>query len=145
MTRLPSPAASRPRPSRQSSPSCAAFSADPRLLDVARGLRSPAASASALAALGQGKDALGLDAQEKARLRRQALDWLKAELAALTKLLEGRVPQTRALVQARLKQWQRDPAFAPFRDATALTPLPEEERRDWQQLWADVAARLTQK
>jgi hypothetical protein len=45
--------------------------------------RYNAACAAALAACGQGKDSAKRDAQERARLRRQALDWLREGLEAL--------------------------------------------------------------
>ena len=45
-----------------------------------------AARAAALAAAGQGQDEPPLDEAAKAKLRRQALDWLKAELTAWSKL-----------------------------------------------------------
>src|SRR5262249_48739706 len=52
-------------------------------------LRYNAACAAALVAAGQGEDAVKLDAQERARLRQQALTWLRDVLKIHSKQLEG--------------------------------------------------------
>jgi len=49
---------------------------------------TPAARAAALAAARKGEDAAKLDTKEQARLRQQALDWLRADLALHTKQAE---------------------------------------------------------
>jgi tetratricopeptide (TPR) repeat protein len=60
-----------------------AFADQPGLADDLRTRhRYNAACYAALAGCGQGKDADPLDAQEGARLRNQALDWLRADLTA---------------------------------------------------------------
>jgi hypothetical protein len=41
-----------------------------------------------------------------------------------------------------LRHCERDPDLAGVRDEAALAKLPEEERKAWQALWADVAAIL---
>ncbi|MBI1915087.1 MAG: hypothetical protein HYS12_10170 [Planctomycetes bacterium] len=46
----------------------------------------------------------------------------------------------RQAVQQRLSHWLADAALAPVRDAKERAALPEQERKAWQQLWADVAA-----
>ena len=46
----------------------------------------------------RGKDEPTLDDAAKAKLRRQALDWLKAELTAWSKQLESGPPQSRPLI-----------------------------------------------
>jgi hypothetical protein len=38
-----------------------------------------------------------------------------------------------------LQYWQRDSALAGVREKAALAKLPEDERKKWQKLWADVA------
>jgi serine/threonine-protein kinase len=111
-----------------------AFAADPRLAgEFYTGLRHSAACSAALAAAGQGKDAQQLDDPERARLRRQALDWLRADLAAWTKAAD------RSLVQKTLKRWQQDASLGGLRDEEALAKLPQAEREGWRQLWSDVA------
>ncbi len=78
----------------------AAFAADPKLADdLKAGHRYNAACHAALAAAGQGEDAAKLDDKERARLRKQALDWLRADLALRTKQLETGKPADRAEVQ----------------------------------------------
>jgi hypothetical protein len=75
-------------------------------------------------------------------LRKQALAWLRADLAANGKLLETGKPEDRPRVQQRLRSWQCDQALAGLRDLTALAKLPADEREAYQQLWLDVAALL---
>jgi tetratricopeptide (TPR) repeat protein len=118
-----------------------AFSAEPKLAnDLNAQHRYNAACAAALAAANKGVDASKLDAQERARLRQQALDWLRADLTAYTRLVERGNQNIRQAVQQRLAHWQEDPDLAAVRDAKPLAALPEKERVAWQQLWADVAA-----
>jgi Tfp pilus assembly protein PilF len=120
-----------------------AFAADPKLADdLKAGHRYNAACFAALAATGQGEDAARLDAKEKARLGRQALDWLRADLALRTKQLDSGQPRDRRAVQSELRYWQKDSDLAGIRDEAALTSLPAKEREALIQLWADVAALL---
>ena len=90
------------------------------------------------AAAGQGEDAATLDETEKARLRKQAHDWLRADLARWTQLNESGQPADRAKVQERLKLSQQDGDLAGIRDAAALAKLPAEERSACEKLWRDV-------
>jgi tetratricopeptide (TPR) repeat protein len=119
-----------------------AFAADPKLADDFRvGQRYRAAHSAALAGCGQGEEAARLAPGERERLRRQAREWLRADLAAWDRYLkDGTLPDPRPRVLAALGAWQKDPALAGVRDADALAALPPEERAAWQQLWADVAA-----
>ncbi|HEV3146619.1 MAG TPA: tetratricopeptide repeat protein [Gemmataceae bacterium] len=120
----------------------AAFAIDPKLADDLDGWhRYGAACAAALAGCGQGADAAKLTDQERASLRRQALDWLRADLAYHTKLADGGPAEVRAYVEKRLKHWVEDTDFAGVR-GDALAKLPEAERQKWQQLWADVERTL---
>jgi tetratricopeptide (TPR) repeat protein/serine/threonine protein kinase len=124
-----------------------AFTAEPKLADDLRAAhRYRAAQAAALAGCGQGKDAAGLSAAERARLRRQALEWLRADLALRTKQLEaGGLAglQARQAVAAPMQQWLSEPSLAGVRDAIGLAKLPAEERSLWQAFWADVTALRT--
>jgi hypothetical protein len=111
-----------------------AFPADPSLANDWRlQPRYDAACAAALAAAGGG-DGAKLDATEKARLRRQALDWLRGELTAWQK--------SRDAAAGALQRWARAPDLAGVRDAEALAALPAEERDAWRKLWAEVAGLL---
>jgi serine/threonine-protein kinase len=121
----------------------AAFAARPQLADDVRTAhRYNAACASALAAAGRGKDAAQLSAKEQARLREQALTWLRADLALWTKQLEQPTPLSRTAVQRTLRHWQKDTDLAGVRAQAALVKLPQAERKQWGKLWADVAALL---
>jgi Flp pilus assembly protein TadD len=120
-----------------------AFAAQPRLAQDPRVQhRYHAAGAAALAANGRGQDADKLDDNERARLRRQALDWLSADLTAWTIVADKGPPQARPLVERTLQHWQTDADLASLRDKELLTKLPDAERKAWQQLWAGVAALL---
>src|SRR5262249_40624789 len=83
--------------------STAAFAASPQLADDLKASpRYHAACAAALAAAGKGADAAKLDDTERTRLRKQALDWLRADLAARSKQLEGGNPANRTEVRRQL-------------------------------------------
>jgi Flp pilus assembly protein TadD len=110
--------------------------------DPRRGHRYQAACAAALAAAGRGKDAGKPDEKEQARLRRLALGWLRADLEAWAKLLDRDARQAHTAVRAALARWRGAAGLAGVRDKEALSELAEAERRQWQQLWADVAALL---
>ena len=116
-----------------------ALAAEPKLGDDRQAQhRYNAACAVALAGSGQGKDDPPPDDARKAKLRSQALGWLKAELAAWTKMLDDGDAQSRAQVVQTLQHWKVDTDLAGVRDAEALAKLPEAERKEWQALWAEV-------
>ncbi len=100
--------------------------------------RYNAACAAALAAAGKGADAPKLTAEERTRLRQQALDWLRAGLTAWAKQADKGTPAARAAVQKTLHHWLADADLAGVRDPAALGKLPEAERTAWERLWADV-------
>jgi hypothetical protein len=113
-----------------------ALAADPRLAnDLQAARRYEAASSAALAAAGQAEDAAPLDDQARVGLRKQALAWLRADLA----LLESSRPSDPTAAHQALRRWQEDSDLADLRDAAALTKLPAAERTAFTQLWADVA------
>jgi serine/threonine-protein kinase len=120
-----------------------AFQRQPKLAsDLAGEQRYNAACAAALAAAGKGIDAGKLDAKEKARLRGQALVWLRADLALWGKRLETGTPADRAAVRHTFQHWQRDPDLTGVRGNKALGMLPEAERAGWRKLWAEVETLL---
>ncbi len=121
-----------------------AFAAEPALADKlgAKGGRYDAACAAALAAAGQGEDAKTLGEKERARLQRQARLWLREDLAAWRRLLEQEPNKARPVVVQQMRHWQEDPDFAGVRGPEALNRLPEAERKEWRELWADVAKTL---
>jgi superkiller protein 3 len=118
-----------------------AFAAEPKLADDLQAQhRYNAACAAAEAAAGKGIDAGKLDDKERARLHQQALDWLRTDLNAYTRLVEKGNLNARWFIQQRLAHWQQDTDLTAVRDANALAALTEKERDAWQKLWADVAA-----
>jgi serine/threonine-protein kinase len=75
--------------------------------------------------------------QKRVGLRRQALDWLRANLEMRANTLkDGKA------VDWSLSAWQTDPALAGVRDRAALAKLPDAEREQWQRLWAQIATLL---
>ena len=97
----------------------------------------------ALAGTGQGHDADKLREDERARLRKQALDWLRADLAMYATRLRGNAAQDRNIVQKSLQHWQRDDDLIGIRESAALAKLPASERAAAVQLWADVETLLS--
>ncbi len=120
-----------------------ALAAEPKLGDDRQaGHRYNAACAAALAGCGQGTGDPKPNDAARARLRGQALDWLKAERAAWAKVLDSGDAQARSTVAQNLQHWQADPDLVGVRDADAIEKLPEDERKKWQALWKDVDSLL---
>jgi Flp pilus assembly protein TadD len=109
-----------------------AFGADASLAnDLQTGYRYQAATAAAQAAAGKGRDAGGLGDGQKADLRKLALGWLKADLAARA----NRPAAERVEV---LRRWLADEALAGVRGEQALRALPRAERASWVDFWSEV-------
>jgi predicted Zn-dependent protease len=104
--------------------------------------RYNAACVAALAGCGQGKDDPPFDAAARARWRKQALDWLKADLAAWSKILENEPPQARQVISQTLQHWKADADLAGLRDRAAMDKLPDDEQKACRALWAEVDALL---
>jgi len=120
-----------------------AFQAQPKLAeDMKVQNRYNAACAAALAGSGQGKNDPPLDDAAQARWRKQAIDWLKADLAAWSKILEGGPPQARQAISRTLQHWKVDTDLAGIRDQAALAKLPEDEQKTCRALWDEVEAIL---
>jgi hypothetical protein len=118
-----------------------AFAEMPKLADDLKAQhRYNAACAAALAGCGQGKDADKVDSKERARLRQQALDWLRADLKAYRQVLEKLAGKADPVIAQRIQHWLQDEDFAGVRGAEALGKLPEAERKEWQKLWQEVEA-----
>ena len=119
------------------------FQAQPKLAeDLNVPNRYNAACAAALAGSGLGKDDPPLHEEKKAHWRNQALDWLKADLTAWSKLLESGSPQARQAIPQTLQQWKADTDLAELRDAPNLVKLPDDEQKACRALWAEVDALL---
>jgi tetratricopeptide (TPR) repeat protein len=122
-----------------------AFKSMPVIVDERRGLyRYNAACVAALAGCGQGKDDPGPDEQARALLRKQSLEWLRAELALLKKQIAEGTQQASRAVQKTILQWRRDRNLACVRDPANLAALPESERDAFCEFWAEVARLFTQ-
>ena len=120
----------------------AAFTAEPKLADAfMTSRRYNAACAAVRAAAGQGKDARDLSEAERQRWRKQALDWLTADLAAWTAWLEKNQRSAEKLAKT-LQHWQTDKDLAGVRDPASLARLTTEEQAAWQRFWAGVTALL---
>jgi Flp pilus assembly protein TadD len=120
-----------------------AFQAQPKLADDMQAAhRYNPACAAARAGCGQGKDDPPLDEATRARWRKQALDWLQADLTAWSKLLASGTPQARQSIPQTLQHWKADPDLAGIRDPAALAKLPEDEQKTCRRLWAEVDALL---
>jgi serine/threonine-protein kinase len=142
-----------------------AFAADPNLADdltaeCLRRTRAPehpdnpinvfnaacryhAARCAALAGGGFGRDVPQLNDADRTRWRRQAREWLQADLSAWGRLLESDSEVARDLAKRMLEHWQVDPNLAGLREPGALEALRSEERKECLSLWNDVAAGLS--
>jgi eukaryotic-like serine/threonine-protein kinase len=120
-----------------------AFQANPKIAeDVARHWRYSAACAAALAGCGRGNDQPLLDEASRARWRRSALEWLEADLAAWSKILECGPRPARQPIPGMLRQWRDDPDLSGLRDPAALRKLPEDQQKAWRSLWDRIDALL---
>jgi tetratricopeptide (TPR) repeat protein len=131
-----------------------AFKAQPGLADDLRGQHRynaacAAALAGALAAPPSGSDAKeppkgGATKEDKAALRRQAREWLQADLNAYAKNLKDCKLDEIRFVESRLAQWKTDPDLRGVRHIKALDALPEAEQVEWDALWSKVDQVLKQ-
>jgi Flp pilus assembly protein TadD len=120
-----------------------ALHADGKLAaDVRQYHRFDAACAAAMAAAGQAEDVEHLPDKARLMLRRQALCWLRDNLAEYAKVAERPEPAARQFVRQQLAHWQEDTDLASVRDNAALDKLSGDERQQWRQLWDESAALL---
>jgi hypothetical protein len=119
------------------------FGADLKLAqDIKASNRYKAACAAALAGAGQGQEKPPLDETDKARWRKQATDWLRADLVFWSKQAQSGQPQARAHVSHKLQHWKVDSDLAGIRDEKAIKALPDDEQKACRALWAEVDAVL---
>jgi serine/threonine-protein kinase len=119
-----------------------AFAADPTLAEDPRSRqRYNAARAAAQAGCGRGTDAAGVGERERARWRKQAQEWLRADLAAWVRQLDSK-PTARGDAWKALTLWRMDPDLACVRNPGELNKLAEGERKEYLAIWAEVAAVL---
>ena len=116
-----------------------AFAAAPDVAeDLSSGQRDKAACAAAQAGCGRGADAAALDEAERTRWRKQAREWLKADLAAWARKIDSGAAADRALVQEKLTAWRADPDLSGLRQPGALDRVSVEERKEWLALWKGI-------
>jgi ribosomal protein S27E len=114
-----------------------------------KGQRAPAAADLAAACVAY-RDALALgdgsDFEQPPRLRRAALEWLGADLAACSRLLKDGKPEERQHTLDLLRLWQATTKSAPDGRwwELGLAPLPVEppleDRQAWSKLRTDIDA-----
>jgi eukaryotic-like serine/threonine-protein kinase len=116
-----------------------ALANDPKLADD-RQAQHPynAACAAALAGSGKCKDDPQPDDGTRAKLRRQAREWLQAELAAWASCHDSGATEMKAKIAPILEHWKADSDLAGIRDEKELAKLPAEERSALKPLWTDV-------
>jgi serine/threonine-protein kinase len=101
-------------------------------------LATRAAGAAVLAGCGQGKDVGGLSAEQRRAWRKQAKEWLEAELKRQAELAGSDQAPDRQRAARELETWLNERDLAGVREETSLTELPVEEREQWQAFWAAV-------
>jgi len=120
-----------------------AFATDPALAeDLGAGLRYNAARAAAQAGSGRGADATNLGQEERAQLREQARQWLRADLAARAGALADCSMEIRQAHHLALTRWQNEPDLAYLREPGELDKLAADERKECLSLWDEVATIL---
>ena len=109
-----------------------------RSQDPRTGHRYNAACAAAFAGSGADEECRKLSEDERARWRKEARAWLRADLAAWKRMIDRDPSAIRTLAQQTLQLWQADPDLAGLRDPQALDKLPPSEREECRALWKEV-------
>ncbi len=123
----------------------AAFAAKPELADdLQQENRFTAACTAARAAAGTGQDGAAADAAHRSAWRKQALDWLRADLQVWTRLAADKKAGARLMVRQMLGRWRAHVDLASLHDKKTLAALPEGEQKAWRQFWAEVDQTLAQ-
>jgi tetratricopeptide (TPR) repeat protein len=117
-----------------------AMAAEPRLAEAVNSVRYNAACAAVLGAADTSEERP--DEAESARLRGQALAWLRADFENIRKKIDSQAYGDRAEAARLLRHWQSDSDLASVRDETSRNRLPAAERDAWTSLWAEVDAAL---
>ena len=114
----------------------AALAAKPQLT----GERFNAACAAVLAGTSADKEAAALTEAEQVGWRKQALDWLRAELAALKTALEADPHQAADSVYSSLYFWRTEVDLTSVRERLEVSRLSKEEQAAWTVFWSEVEA-----
>jgi len=113
-----------------------------RTEELATECRYPAARCAALAGCGLGMDGTDIGEAERSRWRKQARDWLRADLLMWETTLQEGSPAARELIRTLLTYWQSESDLAGLREPGALERFSAEERQECVSLWRDVTALL---
>jgi serine/threonine-protein kinase len=113
-----------------------------RVDELATVCRYAAARCAALAGCGFGKDGTRLDEPERRSWRKQAREWLRADLAVWSRTLDSGSRAACDVVTKLLTHLQADPDLAGLREPNALEKLSADEREECSALWKDIAALL---
>ena len=84
-----------------------------------------------------------LDDAGRARWRRQALEWIRAERGSCARLLADRLPVQSARARKTLEILLHHRGLEPVRDPRVLEALPEDEHTAWRELWSEVTTMLS--
>src|SRR5262249_49409157 len=95
-------------------------------------------------ATSRGQDSASLSVEEATWLSQQARAWLRADLDAYARLGARGDVQVGTSPRERLEHWRSCDDLAGVREPACLACFPEDERRAWLALWADVDALLRQ-
>jgi tetratricopeptide (TPR) repeat protein len=104
--------------------------------------RYHAARCAAVAGCGLGENRDKLSEAQRTRWRKQAKEWLEADLPIWTAKLNTDSPVERNLARRILTSWLADPGLAGIRELEALDELSANERKDCLALWRDVRVAL---
>ena len=102
-----------------------------------------ASCAGGIAAEGQGSGASSLDVSRQAELRKQALSWLQADLAAWQLEVAAKDRKARSEIVPEAEALAAHRNLTGCADSDAVAKLPHGERERWQQRWKDVDALLS--
>jgi tetratricopeptide (TPR) repeat protein len=116
-----------------------AIAADPKLVSALKGNRHLAACSAAAVGCGQGEDGKELEEAQRAPWRKQALEWLRADLNEFTSLVRSGDANQRRTVRNRLLRWQVNPTLAGVREPEQVRKLPAGEQEAFRRLWFTVA------
>ncbi len=108
--------------------------------DHIAGNRFKAARAAALAGAGLGDDQAKGDEASRAKWRKQALEWLKADLVHWSIQAKSADASVRSDTRIALAQWKAAHDLASIRDEGALKKLPADEQKAFAALWSEVDA-----
>jgi tetratricopeptide (TPR) repeat protein/tRNA A-37 threonylcarbamoyl transferase component Bud32 len=102
-------------------------------------IRYNAACCAVLAAAGQGARSPNLTGEERGKLRRESIQWLKADLMLCRKQVHSGDPLAILQVaEVMLPSWQNDGDLKTIRETEELVQLPPSEQEECLQLWSDV-------